>query len=159
MMSPSNQRPANRGFRSVLRCAISHYRQVPSLSAPEPVRGRRPAGPACPSLRDSRVRLGKHPLHRESGCQQTEKETPCRRKVCVKNAGAKGCGKCRPRGNPLQSQRVSTAAWKTSASTLPQPRRRIYLRTINQGVGPFYSVGVGSFYVVKASTVASVNAP
>ena len=35
-MSSSNQRPANRGFRSVLRCAISHYRQVPSLSAPEP---------------------------------------------------------------------------------------------------------------------------
>ena len=26
-MSSSNQRPANRGFRSVLRCAISHYRQ------------------------------------------------------------------------------------------------------------------------------------
>ena len=35
-MSPSNQRPANRGFRSVLRCAISHYHHVPSLSAPEP---------------------------------------------------------------------------------------------------------------------------
>ena len=29
MMSSSNQRPANRGFRSVLRCAISHYRQFP----------------------------------------------------------------------------------------------------------------------------------
>ena len=28
------QRPANRRFRSVLRCAITHYRQVPSLSAP-----------------------------------------------------------------------------------------------------------------------------
>ena len=28
-MSSSNQRPANRGFRSVLRCAISHYRQSP----------------------------------------------------------------------------------------------------------------------------------
>ena len=37
-MSSSNQRPANRGFRSVLRCVISHYRQVPSLSAPEPFR-------------------------------------------------------------------------------------------------------------------------
>ena len=37
-MSSSNQRPANRGFRSVLRCAISHYRQSPSLSAPEPLR-------------------------------------------------------------------------------------------------------------------------
>ena len=36
-MSSSNQRPANRGFRSVLRCATSHYRQVPSLSAPEPL--------------------------------------------------------------------------------------------------------------------------
>ena len=35
-MSSSNQRPANRGFRSVLRCAISHYRQFPWLSAPEP---------------------------------------------------------------------------------------------------------------------------
>ena len=39
MMSPSNQRPANRGFRSVLRCAISHYRQFPWLSAPEPSDG------------------------------------------------------------------------------------------------------------------------
>ena len=36
-MSSSNQRPANRGFRSVLRCAISHYRQFPCLSAPEPL--------------------------------------------------------------------------------------------------------------------------
>ena len=36
-MSSSNQRPANRGFRSVFRCAISYYRQVPSLSAPEPL--------------------------------------------------------------------------------------------------------------------------
>ena len=35
-MSSSNQHPANRGFRSVLRCAISHYRQFPWLSAPEP---------------------------------------------------------------------------------------------------------------------------
>ena len=35
-MSSSNQRPANMGFRSVLRCAITHYRQFPSLSAPEP---------------------------------------------------------------------------------------------------------------------------
>ena len=41
-MSSSNQRPANRGFRSVLRGAISHYRQSPSLSAPEPsMRGRK----------------------------------------------------------------------------------------------------------------------
>ena len=40
-MSSSNQRPANRGFRSVLRCAISHYRQSPSLSAPEPLRRKR----------------------------------------------------------------------------------------------------------------------
>ena len=38
-MSSSNQRRANRGFRSVLRCAISHYRPVPSLSAPEPPPG------------------------------------------------------------------------------------------------------------------------
>ena len=35
-MSSSNQRPANMGFRSVLRCAITHYHQFPSLSAPEP---------------------------------------------------------------------------------------------------------------------------
>ena len=35
-MSSSNQRPAKRGFRSVFRCAISHYRQFPWLSAPEP---------------------------------------------------------------------------------------------------------------------------
>ena len=40
-MSSSNQRPANRGFRSVLRCAISHYRQSPSLSAPEPIESAR----------------------------------------------------------------------------------------------------------------------
>ena len=33
----------------------------------------------------------------------------------------------------------------------PQPRRRYYLRTINLEVGPFYSITVGSFYVVKAS--------
>ena len=32
----------------------------------------------------------------------------------------------------------------------PQPRRRYYLRAINLGVGPFYSIKVGSFYVVKA---------
>ena len=37
-MSSSNQRPGNRGFRSVLQCAISQYRQVPSRSAPEPKR-------------------------------------------------------------------------------------------------------------------------
>ena len=36
-MSSSNQRPANRGFRSVLGCAISHYRQSSCLSAPEPL--------------------------------------------------------------------------------------------------------------------------
>ena len=32
----------------------------------------------------------------------------------------------------------------------PQTRRRNYLQTINQGVGPFYSIGVGSFYVIEA---------
>ena len=36
-MSSSNQRSANRGCRSVLRCALSHYRQFPWLSAPESV--------------------------------------------------------------------------------------------------------------------------
>ena len=35
-MSFSSQRPANRGFRSLLRCAITHYRQFPWLFAPEP---------------------------------------------------------------------------------------------------------------------------
>ena len=35
-MSSSNQRPAHRGFRSVFRCAITYYRQFPSLSAPAP---------------------------------------------------------------------------------------------------------------------------
>ncbi len=35
----------------------------------------------------------------------------------------------------------------------PQPRRRYYLRAINLGVGPFYSIKVGSFYVVKATLV------
>ena len=34
-MSSSNQRRANRGFRSVFRCAISQYRQSRWLSAPE----------------------------------------------------------------------------------------------------------------------------
>ena len=38
-MSSSNQRPANRGFRAVLRCAISHYRQSSCLSVPEPGTG------------------------------------------------------------------------------------------------------------------------
>ena len=33
----------------------------------------------------------------------------------------------------------------------PQTRRRNYLQTINQGVGPFYSIGVGSFYVIEAT--------
>ena len=35
-MSSSNQRSANRGCCSVLRCAISNYRQLSCLSAPEP---------------------------------------------------------------------------------------------------------------------------
>ena len=33
----------------------------------------------------------------------------------------------------------------------PQPRRRYYLPAINLGVGPFYSIKVGSFYVVKVT--------
>ena len=37
----------------------------------------------------------------------------------VKTAGAAGCGKCRHHGNPLQSQRAPTVAWKPSAPTLP----------------------------------------
>ena len=38
---------------------------------------RGPAGPIDPSLRDSPVRLGKHPLHRESRCRgQTEERNP-----------------------------------------------------------------------------------
>ena len=35
----------------------------------------------------------------------------------------------------------------------PQPRRRYYLPAINLGVGPFYSIKVGSFYVVKAKNL------
>ncbi len=38
IMSSSNQRPANKGFRSVLRCAITPYRQSSCLSAPQPPR-------------------------------------------------------------------------------------------------------------------------
>ena len=52
-MSSSNQRPANRGFRSVLRCAISHYRQSSCLSAPEPFR-----------------RYHHHQLHRRRRCPE-----------------------------------------------------------------------------------------
>ena len=37
-MSSSNQRPANRGFRSVFRCAISHYRQSPLAVCTRPPR-------------------------------------------------------------------------------------------------------------------------
>ena len=33
----------------------------------------------------------------------------------------------------------------------PQPRRRVDLRIINLGVGPVCSIGVGPFYVVKAT--------
>ena len=81
---------------------------------------RGPAGPAHPSLFDSPVRLGKHPVHREPWRhRQAEEETPVRQRVRVNRAGATGCGKCRRRGNPLQNQRVPTAAWKPSASTLP----------------------------------------
>ena len=39
----------------------------------------------------------------------------------------------------------------------PQPRRRYYLRTINLEVGPFYSIEVGSFYVVKAIARSNRN--
>ena len=39
----------------------------------------------------------------------------------------------------------------------PQTRRRNYLQTINQGVGPFYSIGVGSFYVIEATNGASTG--
>ena len=77
------------------------------------------AGPPHPSLFDSPVQLGKHPVHpksRRSG--QTKEDTPVRQRVRVKRAGARGSGQCRHRGNPLQSQRVSTAALKPSASTL-----------------------------------------
>ena len=36
-MSSSNQRPANSGFRAVLRCDMTHYHDFRSLSAPEPI--------------------------------------------------------------------------------------------------------------------------
>ena len=35
-MPSSNQRPVNRGFRPVQRCALFHSRQFPWLFAPEP---------------------------------------------------------------------------------------------------------------------------
>ena len=35
----------------------------------------------------------------------------------MNTAGAAGCGNCRPHGNPLQSQRLPTVAWKPSAPT------------------------------------------
>ena len=53
-MSSSNKRPANSGFRSVFRCAITHYHHVPSLSAPEPL-------VATPPLR---AHCGRRPLVR-----------------------------------------------------------------------------------------------
>ena len=57
---------------------------------------------------------------RESRCRgQTEEETPVRRRLRVKHTRASGCGKCRRGGNALALQRVTTAAWKPSASTLP----------------------------------------
>ena len=61
---------------------------------------------------------------------------------------------------------VATVVTRCKASALPprlgslrlphflQPRRRIYLRIINQGVGPIYSIRVGPFYVVKATGYA-----
>ena len=68
-------------------------------------------------------------------------------------------GKCRHHGNPLQSQRAPTVAWKPSAPTLPHCLAgRNRLQTINQGVGPFYAIGVGPFYVVKA-TAGRITAP
>ena len=105
------------------------------------------------------VRLGKHPVHRKSGCrQQAEEETPFRRRLRVKQTRARGCGKCRHGGNPLQSQRVTTAAWKPKASTLPAtPTAEFTYKPLTRGVGPFYSIGVGSFYVVKASGGELVN--
>ena len=71
----------------------------------------------------------------------------------VKTAGATICGKCCPYGNPLQSQRVPTAPWKPSAPTLSTDTTAELLTNHNQGVGPFYSIGVGSFYVIEAMPV------
>jgi hypothetical protein len=51
---------------------------------------------------------------------------------------------------------IFSAAWKTllGLPQLPQARlRAINLKTINKRVGPFYSIGVGSFYVVKSKWV------
>ena len=74
-MSSSNQRPANRGFRSVLRCAISHYRQSPSLSAPEPVYFtiHPTTARAAPSAREIR------PLPRPIGRRHQRLNSPGRR--------------------------------------------------------------------------------
>ena len=61
-------------------------------------------------------------------------------------AGDKCCGKAGPSGTLENS---------SSFPLFPQPRRRYYLRAINLGVGPFYSIKVGSFYVVKATPWAT----
>jgi hypothetical protein len=47
---------------------------------------------------------------------------------------------------------ISSAAWKTllGLPQLPQAAAAINLKTINKRVGPFCSIGVGSFYVVKS---------
>ena len=49
--------------------------------------------PPYPSLHDSPVRLGEHPVRRKPRCRrQTEEETPAHWRIRVKSAGARGCG-------------------------------------------------------------------
>jgi hypothetical protein len=54
---------------------------------------------------------------------------------------------------------ISSAAWKTllGLPQLPQATAASNLKTINKRVGPFCSIGVGSFYVVKSSKSAEVG--
>ena len=74
-------------------------------------------------VRDQAPELGEIEKHSTLARPRQEPEDfSCRRReimIDAEHTRARGCRKCRHRGNPLQSQRVTTAAWKPSASTLP----------------------------------------
>ena len=57
----------------------------------------------------------------------------------MKHTRAKDCGKCRHRG-------LEAFGFHTSRN----PDGGFTYKPLTRGVGPFYSIGVGSFYVVKA---------
>ena len=68
----------------------------------------------------------------------------------MKTAGAAGCGKCRPHGNPLQSQRAPTVAWKPSAPTLPTASTAESLyKPLTRGWVPFTRSGWVLFTLSK----------